>query len=376
MSNEELDILVKKYLDNTCSPQERAALESWYNKETELSEVHEDSGDYRKLESAIWKSLEKDTLPPRRINWPVISGAAAAVLLLLCSVLYFHNPQQAIQSVKQEDQTASRILPGGNKAELLLADGSIVPLSDAKTGLLVKQGEVAISKPEEGRISYQASAAQTEEDISFNTLKTPKGGQYQIDLPDGTRVWLNSASSLKFPTAFSDAERRVEVSGEVYFEVAVNKKKPFKVSSAGQTVVVLGTHFNVNAYPEERMIRTSLLEGSVKVISERKSVTIKPGQQTVFDTQTQETTVQNMDADAVLAWQKGYFQFNNEDIRSIMRKLSRWYDIEVEYSDKFIDQRFNGSVSRFEEAAKVLRMLEYTGTVHFKTKGRRVTVMP
>ncbi|MEJ2884306.1 FecR family protein [Pedobacter sp. GR22-6] len=374
MSNEELDILVKKYLDNTCSPQERAALESWYNKETELSEVHEDSVDYQKLESAIWKSLEKDTQLPRRINWPVISGAAA--VLLLCSVLYFHNPQQATQPVKQENQTVNRILPGGNKAELLLADGSIVPLSDANTGLLAKQGEVTISKPEEGRISYQASAAQTEENISFNTLRTPKGGQYQIDLPDGTRVWLNSASSLKFPTAFSDVERRVEVSGEVYFEVAVNKKKPFKVASAGQTVVVLGTHFNVNAYPEERLIRTSLLEGSVKVISERKSVTIKPGQQTVFDTQTQETTVQDMDADAVLAWQKGYFQFNNEDIRSIMRKLSRWYDIEVEYSDKFIDQRFNGSVSRFEEAAKVLRMLEYTGTVHFKTKGRRVTVMP
>ncbi len=374
MSNEELDCLMKKYLDNTCSPQERAALESWYNKEAEKSEFPDEVINYENLEKELWKVLEKENLPQRGINWSLLSGAAAAVLLLVCSALYFSSPQKLPEQAKEK--SAAVILPGGNKAELLLADGSVVPLSDAKTGFIAQQGKVNINKLEEGRISYEASSIQLGAVVSYNALKTPKGGQYQVDLPDGTRVWLNSASSIRFPTAFSGEDRQVEVSGEVYFEVAKNKHKPFKVISQGQMVVVLGTHFNVNAYPEEQYIKTSLLEGSVKVLTDKKSLLIKPGQQTVFDIKTKETTIQNMDAEGVLAWQKGYFQFNNEDIRSIMRKLSRWYDIEVEYDRDFINQRFNGSVSRFEEASKVLKMLEYTGTVHFKTKGRRVTVMP
>ncbi|MHA4893579.1 FecR family protein [Pedobacter sp. PWIIR3] len=375
MSSSKPEELIKKYLNNTCTPEERALLESWYNQQAGDAQNPAGAPDYSEIETDVWAQLKSSTVPPKRINWPAMT--AAAVLIVVCSVFYYTNRISTDSAIhKAAELSAARILPGSNKAELVLEDGSVVPLVDTTSGMLTKQGGVAITKLSGGGLSYDASHSKPEAVVRFNTLRTPKGGQYQVDLPDGTRAWLNAASSLTYPTAFNGTERKVEVSGEVYFEVAVDKHKPFKVESAGQTIVVLGTHFNVTAYPDEQLTRTSLLEGSVKVIGAKKTVVIVPGQETVLNHSSKEISLRNFDADDVLAWRQGYFQFNNEDIRSIMRKLSRWYDLDVTYTKNFVDQRFSGSVSRFEEASKVLRMLEFTGTVHFNTNGRRVTVMP
>ena len=364
--------LIKKYLNHTCTPEERAIVESWYNSEAEASESEGDNVDYEQLDKDIWNALRKTETPVRKIHWPLVAAAAACVII--CCLFYYTGHKTDVP--KSVAASANTLLPGSNKAELLLEDGSVLPLTDEKTGLLTKQNGAVINKLEGGRLSYDASQPAIVNKVTFNTLRTPRGGQYQVDLPDGTKAWLNAASSLKFPTIFNGSERIVEITGEVYFEVAVNKRKPFKVISRGQTIEVLGTHFNVNAYPDEHFIRTTLIEGSVSVSTGKQKVVIKPGEETLLNSDTQQIRIRKIDVEGAIAWKQGYFQFNDEDVKSIMRKLSRWYDIEVDYTKDFEDQRFSGSVSRFEEAAKVLKMLEYTGTVHFKIEGRRVTVMP
>jgi len=380
MSTNKPEELIKKYLNNTCTPEERAALESWYNMQAGSSDDLEEP-EYVKLEKDIWKHLNKVTKPTTRINWSY--AAAAAILLTVCSTFYFSTRKTNVKL--QNADTVTRIMPGSNKAELLLEDGTVMALSDDTTGMRLIQGAVKITKLPGGQLNYDATGvdeavndaeATAQSTIKYNMLRTPKGGQYQVNLPDGTKAWLNATSSLKFPTSFNGQERIVEASGEVYFEVAVNKHKPFKVLSPGQTITVLGTHFNLSAYADEQITETSLMEGSVKVTSDRNTVIIKPGEQTLYNSSTKNIRVQSIDMEEVIAWRQGYFQFNDEDIKGIMRKLSRWYDIEVSYSKDFVNQSFNGSISRFEDASKVLRMLEHTGTIHFKTEGRRVTVMP
>ncbi|RZM05771.1 MAG: FecR family protein [Pedobacter sp.] len=366
------EALIKKYLDNTCTPEERAVLESWYNEGAQAEEDALDDADYEQLDKDIWKALKKANKPVQSTNWSLI--AAAAACLVTCFVFYYLGRKPPVQ----EFAVLKEIIlpPGGNKAELVLEDGSVLPLSDDKAGLLTNQNGARITNFEGGILSYNISEMPISGISTFNILKTPRGGQYQVKLPDGTRVWLNAASSLKFPTVFNTLERVVELSGEAYFEVAVDKHKPFKVISKGQTVAVLGTHFNINAYPDELVTSTILIEGSVKVASGKETLILKPGQQTILNNKSEKLDLYNVDTQEALAWKQGYFQFNDEDVKSIMRKLSRWYDLEVIYSNDFINQRFSGSVSRFEDASKVMKMLEYTGTVHFKAEGRRVTVMP
>jgi len=367
------DELFKKYLNHTCTPEERAIVESWYNSEAGAADSKDDNVDYQELEREIRTSIRKSVQPAKRINLRLIAAAAACILIC---VLFYYYPVSKNEGRKSEVADATQLPAGSNKAELILEDGSVVTLSDGKEGLLTRQNGAVVNKLGSGRLRYEASSAVPAGIVTFNTLRTPRGGQYQIDLPDGSRAWLNAASSLRFPTMFDGAERLVEITGEVYFEVAVNKRKPFKVKTRNQTVEVLGTHFNVHAYPEESFVTTTLIEGSVKVWTEQHSVLIKPGEQAMVSGNSQEIKISKADSEEAVAWKQGYFQFNNEDVKSIMRKLSRWYDIEVLYSKDFVNQQFSGSVSRFEDAAKVLKMLEFTGTVHFEIEGRRVTVMP
>jgi len=364
--------LIQKYLNHTCTPEERSILESWYNAMAATEQSEQTNLDYQELEKTIWKELHKKNKPVKKINWSLMGAAAAC--LLICFLVY----QTRIPTVVEEPAKPilSKILPGGNKAELILEDGAVIPLVDGTVGLLATENGVAITQHGSGRLVYHGSHSESVTEVKFNTLRTPKGGQYQIDLPDGTRAWLNAASSLKFPTTFNGSERRVELMGEVYFEVAVNKHQPFKVVSQDQTIEVLGTHFNVNSYPNEMVTTTTLFEGSVKVSASTRTAVIQPGEESVFNRNTQQIKIQKANLEEVKAWRMGYFQFQNEAISSIMRKLSRWYNMEVFYTKDFVDQRFNGSVSRFEDAEKVLKMLEYTGTVHFKREGRRITVMP
>lgn len=312
--------------------------------------------------------------------------AAASVLLVMFSIgLYLYSGKQKLTvAEKSNTQLNPDIEPGGNKAVLVLADGSKITLDNAQNGVLTSEGNTTITKSRNGQLIYNAAGATGNRTALFNTVTTPRAGQYQIILPDGTKVWLNSASSLRFPAIFSGRQRKVELTGEAYFEVAKNKAVPFVVSSGSQTIEVLGTHFNVNAYHDEASIKTTLLEGSVKVTNASSNVLLSPGQQSLVSNEKGSAiSVVAAESDEAIAWKNGYFLFNDEELTSIMREISRWYDIDVVYQGDVNKMRFGGMVSRSKNISSVLKIMELTKRVHFKIipadaagKGRRILVMP
>lgn len=304
--------------------------------------------------------------------------AAAAVLIGVMSIGFFFlsqkNKQQPAIAINKGPYK-NDLPPGGNNAILTLASGKQVLLNNTRNGAIVKQGLALVNKTGNGQIVYTIPpSATTENTIAYNTITTPRGGQYQVTLPDGTNVWLNAASSLKFPTTFTGNERDVELTGEAYFEVAKNKEKPFKVSVNKVIVEVLGTHFNIMGYDNEPAIKTTLLEGSVKVKSDNAHAILVPGQQALADRDNDRIKVQNADVEEVMAWKNGYFIFHRENIQDIMKKVVRWYDVDVVYQGN-VKESFGGSVSRFSNLSDLLQNLESTGTIHFKLEGRRLTVM-
>ncbi|HWW43421.1 FecR family protein [Pedobacter sp.] len=325
-------------------------------------------------------SADRPFKPKKIFLMPSHYWAAAAMLFAVLSLgLYFYL-SPAGQHNKHSSKYAVEIRPGGNKAILKLADGSEISLTDSGKGTLADRSGIRVTKTTDGSVMYQVIPGneQPEKQAGYNTISTPRGGQYQIELPDGTRVWLNSASSLKFPQSFAQMKTRaVELKGEAYFEVFKNKKQPFQVrtgvaeSGRTQLIEVLGTHFNVNAYADEASTKTTLLEGLVRVNS---GTELRPGEQAVLNQG--HVRVVQVDTEEAVAWKNGYFIFTNEDIYSIMRKISRWYDVEVVYEGKITDNTFNGPVSRSSKVSEVLDILELTKTVHFKIEGRRITVMP
>lgn len=308
--------------------------------------------------------------------------ASAAIILITAAVsLYFYFNNTPI-SVKDE-LSHHHIPPGGNKAILTLSSGEQIVLTNADNGKLAEQAGVSITKAADGQLVYSVSntgQASNSENTSlanqYNIIETPIGGQYQVRLPDGTQVWLNAASSLKFPAYFSPkGKRQVALTGEAYFEVAHNKKQPFVVNTARQAVTVLGTHFNINTYTDEPFVKTTLLAGSVSITANTHTVMLRPGQESLLNSKNQ-VVVNTADLESAIAWKNGKFIYNNEDLHSIMRKLSRWYNVEIVYKGDFTGRAFDGSVSRFNTVAEVLRKFELTNNLHFKIEGRRITVMP
>ncbi|PWK79812.1 FecR family protein [Mucilaginibacter oryzae] len=304
-------------------------------------------------------------------------GYAAAASILLClTVSFYLYRQPAKQHLVMNNVIKNDFVPGSNKAVLKLANGSTLSLTGGNKGLLARQGVTAISKKDEGRVEYRpGTAGVNAKDTAalYNTVSTPKGGQYQVVLPDGTRVWLNTASSIRFPVAFTGNDRRVEISGEVYFEVAKNKYKPFIVTSGNQRVTVLGTHFDINAYPDEGIVKTTLLEGSVKVNAGDYMVLLKPGQQSQIGIENKLTVSDDIDMDEVVAWKNGFFRFNKADIQTIMNQISRWYDVEVKYEGQPQPGHYYGKISRNVNASKVLKVLELSG-MHFTIEGGKIIV--
>ena len=305
--------------------------------------------------------------------WPRIAVAASIIFILGFSA-YFISRQ--IKSVSQYEYTT--IKPGSEKAILTLSDGRKVMLNDAKNGFVASQSGMTVSVNSKGLLNYlsggQSASKDQSGEIAYNTFTTPRGGTYQILLPDGSHVWLNAATSLKYPVSFDGVkERKVELSGEAYFEVAHNANQPFKVVSNGQTVQVLGTHFDISAYPDESINKTTLLEGSVKISHQRASELLVPGQQAQL-AQNSLKVVNNIDLESVVAWKNGYFKFN-ENLESIMSKIARWYNAEIIYEYK-PDQNttFSGELPRNRDLADLLKIIEFNGDVHFKTEGRRIIV--
>jgi len=271
-----------------------------------------------------------------------------------------------------------------------LGNGSTIILDSAHKGALTTQGDAAVIKADSNQLVYHADAAKSSE-IVYNMLSTPKGGQFQLGLPDGTKVWLNAASSIRYPTAFIGSERKVEVTGEAYFEVHKNASQPFKVSIPGkEEVEVLGTSFNVNAYPDEPEIKTTLVEGSIKVRGEplvgvntnkdKLSVVLKPGQQAqlVISDNTNNggglTMVRDADLEEVMAWKRGEFVFNRLDMAAILRQVSRWYDFEVVETGQPVHRAFSGIVSRSSNLSEVMKIFEQAG-IRFRIDGKKMTLL-
>lgn len=300
-------------------------------------------------------------------------AVAAAILLLISIGIVFRNNLIKEQTIANN---TNKIIPGGNKAILTLANGSQIVLESAKKGVLANQQNIIVNKTADGKLVYDASQKQqdnAELQSGYNTISTPNGGQYQVVLPDGTRVWLNAASSLKFPVAFTGKERNVELSGEGYFEVAKNRAMPFRVTVNHSTVEVLGTHFNIMGYADEKSTNTTLLEGSVKIISGNNQKLIVPGEQARVNGAIE---VAKVNAAQAVEWKNGNFNFSHENIETIMRKVARWYNVSVQYQGAITNEGFVGTVPRSENITEVLNALELTGLVHFKIIERRVIVMP
>jgi hypothetical protein len=297
-------------------------------------------------------------------------------------MFYSHTgTQYPIALNNQSGRYKNDVAPGGDKAILILGDGSQVILDNTKNGTIGQQGNAKVLKIDAGKLAYnmQSGGKDIPKVIPFNTVSTPRGGQFQIELPDGSTVWLNATSSLRFPTAFiKGKERKVELTGEAYFEVTKNETMPFKVIVNKMEVQVLGTHFNVMAYSNEHEIKTTLLEGSVKINStvNKKSIVIKPGQQASLDNTNSEINVsQNIDVDLVVAWKNGFTAFKSADISTIMRQVERWYDVDVNYQGVVPERTFTGKISRNANLSELLRLLEVS-KIHFTIDGRKITVLP
>ena len=310
----------------------------------------------------------------RGIRLRRIVAAAIMVGIIISTVFYFIKDDEHVMPDMAQKSNAREILPGGNKAVLTLSDGSSIDLGNAGNGKLANDGNTEILKKEDGRLDYQ-HAGQYQASIAFNTLQTPRGGQYQITLSDGSKVWLNAASSMRYPVRFSDQERRVEISGEAYFDIAKDSKRPFIVKINDMEVQVLGTQFNINGYQDESGIRTTLLEGAVQVTASGEEKKITPGQQAVYQKGQKLHISNEVNLEETVAWKDGHFQFENSDIRSVMRQLSRWYDMDVRYEGE-VKKHFIGGISREVNLSKVLSMLEQTGEVSFNIEGRTIIVKP
>lgn len=413
-----LDYLYRQYINKSCSLEEMQELFE-YVSDPEMKDRLDAIADEHletlqspeRLPAIDWEFMYNKIIPagrgtvvemneePKRgmiryLNFKRMA-AAAVILMLLAAGGYWwlgRSPKTEIVTTTTKPAATNEITPGGNKAVLTLADNATIILDNAANGKLAQQGNSVVTKTKDGEVKYEASIVNRQSAIvAYNILSTPRGGQYQLVLPDGSKVWLNSASSIRYPTAFTGNERIVEITGEAYFEVAKasdesGHKKTFAVdilpSTAGVgggrrgRVEVLGTHFNINAYNDESAIKTTLLEGSVKVSKDAASAIIKPGQQASLSQSSQKShiiPVQTVDADQVIAWKNGIFNFEKYDIQVVMRQIARWYDIEIVYED-IPKGTYSGQVSRNTNITNVLKILEVMGGVHFKIQGRKVIV--
>jgi hypothetical protein len=396
-SNNELKDLIEKYLANTCTRKEFEQLLSIIENEKETEGLTQILLDYwkksgkenvfRKTESDLKFALLMEDAKQETPVVSMVSGvkkriwkikyAAAAIIICLLSIsgYFLFKPKQenviSKTEMKQTDQ--NDVPPGKNKATLTLANGSSIILDSAANGALATQGNSKILK-QNGMLSYNALNNKSSE-VLYNTISTPRGGQYQLMLADGSKVWLNAASSLRFPASFVGKERKVELLGEAYFEVAKNAAMPFKVKVNGMEVEVLGTHFNINSYDNESTIRTTLLEGSVKLNRNNSSRILRPGEQAQMNKAGEMKIIHDADVEEAIAWKEGKFQFDRADIHDIMRQLARWYDVDVEYQGT-VSSHFGGTISRDVNLSQVLNMLHLTGEVKFRIEGKKVVVMP
>lgn len=402
MQDIRLSILFKKYFDKSATQQEReelfALVRESANKENiekemelhwetfnALSNPFSEQDKSAMLEHILRFNEEEITLSDRHVKrhkllprW--VAAASIAIAVMVGSYFYYNNQKTSSTAVAFR----SDIAPGKNGATLMLANGQKIFINDALTGNIAEQSGVKISKTADGQIVYVISNEQNDKrsstDIQYNVLSTMRGEQTQVRLPDGSVVFLNAMSSLKYPTSFSGLEKRnVSLTGEAYFEIAKDKSHPFIVITDKQEVEVLGTHFNINSYADEPSTKTTLSEGSVKVsLRSSKSgdtfTVLKPNQQALLTAG--EFKVASVNAEDIIAWKNGLFVLEDESLQSIMKRVERWYNVEVSYAAGINkNMLYFGSVSRYDKVSKILETIESAGGIHFKIEGRRILVM-
>ncbi|MBX2953703.1 MAG: FecR domain-containing protein [Leadbetterella sp.] len=363
--------LLKKHREGTLTDDERVILESWYLRRARSLGLE---AGRENIQAHLDSLPELPAREARRAVGKWLSAAAGILIVLGAGVWYMTRPVP----VAPAPVLVNDALPGDNRARLILASGKDILLDEASSGELAREGNTSIVKTDQGELVYHTAqqAAENTTPSYYNTIETPKAGQYHIRLSDGTRVWLNAASSIRFPTQFSTHQRVVDVVGEVYFEVAKattgGRRIPFKVVSGNLEVEVLGTRFNINSYSDEGVIRTTLLEGSIQVRTPKKEIVLQPGQQArVSGGQT--LKVSQVNTGQVMAWKEGYFSFDGVGLKELMRQLSRWYDMEVVYEGNTPDYEFVGQISRNTRLSGVLQILE-AGGVRFRVDGKKIIV--
>jgi transmembrane sensor len=424
-----LEYLLNRYANKTCTPEEKE----------ELMQLLQESGNDEAVQQLIDKMIIErpeihrmpehtaqavlhaifeadevpvvpiETAPVRRIPFARIA-AAAIILLLVTSVGWLWLMRSPKTQVATVEATKNDVAPGGNKALLTLANGSTIVLDNAANGIVAQEGNATVVKLKNGQLMYtkaddkSGTSSAAGLPLAYNTLSTPNGGEYKIVLPDGSTVWLNAASSITYPTVFDGKERKVQVTGEAYFEVAKvvtaegGKRVPFIVDIKNKTtgdnqgrVEVLGTHFNINAYDDEKAVKTTLLEGKVKVVNgewskvsgQMQAAILQPGQQASMRSGSEKSNtsnnnnvlVQQVDVNGVMAWKNGLFHFEHTDIKTVMRQLSRWYDVEVVYkSNRENTDPLFFEVKRNTNLSDVLKVLNLAGGAHFSIENKKIIV--
>ncbi|RYY00999.1 MAG: DUF4974 domain-containing protein [Gammaproteobacteria bacterium] len=406
MKESHLNRLFTRFLNNQCSPEEvrllllhfnaenNAELRRLIREEIEKEETSFSQPDLHKHTSAVWQQIrqkigaEEDAIQLKPIDhnttrriipWFRIAAAACIFLVFCLGTYLLKNEKKDLvsNSVDVLIVVKDTLAPGSDKAVLTLSNGRKINLDNSQSGLLATEGAARIKKTDNGRVIYESSSdvAQSTE-ISYNTLSTPRGGKYDLTLSDGTKVWLNAASSIRYPSVFSGTSREVEITGEAYLEVQHDASRPFRVIAAGQLIEDIGTAFNVNTYDDEPVLKTTLIEGSIKITSKSQAAILKPGEQALMSNNGQTFQVKrDVDVEEAIAWHRGFFSFYDADIKTVMRQLARWYDVDISYEGAVPQRRFSGKIYRNISALKVADLLSYK-QIHFRIEGRRIVVMP
>ncbi|ATP55067.1 anti-sigma factor [Pedobacter ginsengisoli] len=383
MDSERLQYLFERFHTSNCTKQELEELNNWYEElgagSNQIDHWINLAGGEEELSEELYRNFSKRKNIQKKHqlfswSWKI---SAASILILLGTGLLFYKLFPDHSEVPTE-LVQVPILPGKNKAMLTLADGTKIVLDDSKNGEISRKNGVLITKTDSGSLAYYTEKNQTvtPDKMAFNTLYVPRGGQYQITLQDGTKVWMNSESKLYFPVTSNGKDRRVRLTGEAYFEVAHNKRLPFKVQTGDQIVSVLGTHFNIKGYPEDSAIATTLLQGSVRIskLSTGQAKMLVPGQQSNLSETGKDIEISYVKTDQAIAWKNGYFLFDNQDIKSVMKTISRWYNVDVTYGNSLGNDRFGGTFSRNANLSELLANLEELGGVRFQISNRNIIV--
>ncbi len=379
--------LIAGFIRNTLTAKEHIELDDWVNENDSNMKLFEDLTDERNMSAnlewmdkvqseRIFEELQHQGRfeKPKGIirRWAWMPAAAMFALAVFFAHRYFKHSPAVNDRLLVSSQAP--LQPGGNKATLTLANGVIIDLNAARDGLLLTEENTHVSKMVDGRLMYGENASPGA-DREIHTLSTPAGGQYQVILGDGTKVWLNAESTLRYPAAFTGEARKVELAGEAYFEVTPNAHMPFAVMlSDSNTVEVLGTHFNVQAYADEKEKTITLVEGRVLVKSRQKQVTLTPAMQAAIN-ETTVSTATDVDTGEITGWKDGLFVFHDASIEKIMNQVARWYNARVIYQGT-IKQQFNATIHRSEPLSKLLHLLELNGYVKFKTENDIIYVSP